>query len=60
MLEACTGAGEFIQMQSVVGSPPIGPYTLMAHIIGHNQDEVWLFLSLGEEGKESQGKLGDD
>ena len=60
MLEACTGACKFIQMRSGVGCPPIGPYTLIAHIIGHDQDEVGLFLGLGEEGKASQGKLGDD
>ena len=60
MLEACTGAGKFIQMRSGVGCPPIGSYTLIAHIIGHDQDKVWFFLGLGEKGKESQEKLGDD
>ena len=60
MLEACTGAGKFIQMRSGVGCPPIGSYTLIAHIIGHDQNKVWFFLGLGEEGKESQEKLGDD
>ena len=54
MLEACTSAGKFIQMRSGVGCPPIGSYTLIAHIIGHDQNEVRLFWSLGEEGQESQ------
>ena len=60
MLEACTGAGKFIQVWSGVGCTPIGSYTLIAHIIGHDQNEVGLFLRLGEEGQEYQKKLGDD
>ena len=60
MLEACTGTGKFIQIWSGVGRAPIGAYTLIAHIIGHDQNEVGLFLGLCEEGQESQQKLGDD
>ena len=60
MLKAGTGPGKFVQVWSGVGCAPIGSYTLIAHIIGHDQNEVRLFLGLGEEGEESQEKLGDD
>ena len=60
VVEACAGAGKFVQIRSGVGCPSIGSYTLITHIIGHDQNEVGLFLGLGEKGKESQEKLGDD
>ena len=60
MLEACTGTGKFIEIWSSVGRAPTGAYTFIAHIIGHDENDVRLFWSLGQEGQESQEKLCDD
>ena len=44
MGKACPSAGELIEMGRLVGCAPIGSDTLIAHVIRHNEDEVWLFL----------------
>ena len=44
MGKACPGAGELIEVGRLEGSAPIGPNTLIAHVIRHNEDEVWFLL----------------
>jgi hypothetical protein len=56
MSKACTGLGEFIEVGCLVGSAPVGPDALIAHVIRHNQDEICLFLCTeqGERKKEKR------
>jgi hypothetical protein len=44
MSKACPGASEFIEVGCLERSAPIGPDALIAHVIGHNEDEVCLLL----------------
>ena len=44
MGKACTGLGEFIEVGRLVGCAPVGPDALIAHVIRHNEDEVWCLL----------------
>jgi len=53
MSEAGTGTGKFIEMRGLVGGAPVRLDTLVAHIVRHDQDEVWLgvFRSVGPKRK---------
>ena len=44
MSKACPGAGEFIEVGCLERSAPIGPNALIAHVIRHDEDEVWFLF----------------